>query len=418
MGTGEGQSLPVPNNKSMKYEESLSKIIQCETISKLGQSDLSKFSNAHEVYKELFPNIFKKAEYENINGCMLLKWTGLNHDKPVLFMNHTDVVEANGEWKYPPFSGAIAEGKVWGRGTQDTKEGLWAMLTAADELAAEGFVPNQDIYFESSCNEEISGEGADYISKLLEEKGIEFDFIIDEGGKIFADSKLEAPDSNSRQYIANVGLSEKGVSELEFVARGEGGHASRPPKNTPLVRLGRFMAAVEDNIDEIFPAAIVKETGEEEKTTIAFTMAEGSNGRNVIPTKASVICSLRSSHHQGVDESINKITEFAKKFDIEVNVLFRGMDAPISPWDENTDVCKLIQDAVKTQYPNTEFKPYIMTGATDALYFTRICDRVYRFSPFVITKEQEATIHSVNENIDISSLAPAVAIFHEIYKNI
>ena len=391
----------------MKYEESLSKIIQCETISKLGQSDLSKFSNAHKVYKELFPNIFAVCEYENINGCMLLRWPGKNSNKPVLFMNHTDVVETNGEWKYPPFSGTIAEGKVWGRGTQDTKEGLWAMLTAADELAAEGFVPNQDIYFESSCNEEITGEGADHISHLLESKGIKFDFIIDEGGKIFADGS---------HYIAHVGLSEKGVSELEFVARGEGGHASRPPKNTPLVRLGRFMAAVEDNIEEIFPAAIVKETGEEEKTTIAFTMAEGSNGRNVIPTKASVICSLRSSHHQGVDESISAITDFAKKFDIEVNVLFRGMDAPISPWDDNTDVCRFIKDAVKTQYPNTEFKPYIMTGATDALYFTRICDRVYRFSPFVITKEQEATIHSVNENIDISSLAPAVEIYKELMR--
>lgn len=385
----------------MTYEQSLSKIIQCETVSKIGQTDLSKFENAHKLYKELFPNIFKAATYENINGCMLLIWPGKNHDKPVLFMNHTDVVEPNGEWKYPPFSGAIAEGKVWGRGTQDTKEGLWAMLTAADQLAAEGFTPNQDIYFESSCNEEINGEGADYISLVLHKRGVKFDYVIDEGGKIL-------------DGTAYVGLSEKGVSELEFVARGEGGHASRPPKNTPLVRLGKFMAAVEDNIEEIFPAKIVKETGEEEKTTIAFTMAEGSNGRNVIPTKASVICSLRSSHHQGVEESINTITEFAKKFDIEVNVLFRGIDAPISPWNDEDEACKKIKAAVTAVHPGTEFKPFIMTGATDALYFTRICEKVYRFSPFVITKEQEATIHSVNENINIDTLSTAVEVFKKL----
>ena len=69
----------------------------------------------------------------------MLRWQGSNaKDKPpVMFMNHHDVVEADGiDWLYPPFSGTIADGKVWGRGTLDTKGGLWAMLQAAEELIA------------------------------------------------------------------------------------------------------------------------------------------------------------------------------------------------------------------------------------------------------------------------------------------
>ena len=68
--------------------------------------------------------------------------------------------------------GEIAEGKVWGRGTLDTKGGLWAMLQAADELAAQGFRPKRGLYFMSSCNEECDGSGADTISRELKNRGV------------------------------------------------------------------------------------------------------------------------------------------------------------------------------------------------------------------------------------------------------
>ena len=73
-------------------------------------------------------------------------------------MSHQDVVEATGEWKYPPFSGQIAEGRIWGRGTMDTKGSLCAILEAVEELLREGFTPSCDVYVASSCNEEIMGD--------------------------------------------------------------------------------------------------------------------------------------------------------------------------------------------------------------------------------------------------------------------
>ncbi len=384
----------------MTYEEKLSKLIQCETVSRLGQTDLSKFYDCHKLLKELFPNIFAAAAYKDFDGVMLLVWKGKDPlKKPIMLMNHMDVVEANGQWTYPPFSGTIKDGRVYGRGAQDTKDGLFAMLQAADELAAEGFVPKQDIYFESTCNEEISGEGADRLSDFFKAQGIELECVYDEGGKVSEDGKL-----------AKVGLSEKGIVELEFVAVSEGGHASRPPKNSPLVRLGRFMAAVDDSA-ELFPSRLVEETGETEETTIAFTVAKGSEGRNVLPTRASVICSLRCSHHQGVEGSINAVTEFAKQFGVEVNILYKGLDAPISKWPDAR-----LKAAIESVYPGAEIKPYIMKGATDSLFYSRVCKNIYRFSPVRASEEQIKSIHSNDENINISSLSQAVEVFKLLMK--
>lgn len=176
---------------TMEYAERLSRLIQIETVSQTGQTDLDKFYRFHEALKREFPYITDACEWEEFKGSLLLRWKGTDSTKsPVLLMNHHDVVEANGSWKYPPFSGQIAEGKVWGRGSLDTKGGLWAMLQAADELISEGFVPKEDIYFESACTEEIDGSGADYFSKLLQSRGLHFRFVLDEGGMIVYDYKI------------------------------------------------------------------------------------------------------------------------------------------------------------------------------------------------------------------------------------
>lgn len=389
----------------MTYEEKLARMIQQETISKVDQTDLTKFLKMHDLLKELFPNIFAKCEYENIDGSMLLKWPGKDKSKkPTLFMNHMDVVEASGEWKYPPFSGEIAEGKLWGRGTQDTKGGLFIMLQAAEELASEGFIPEHDIYFESACNEEVSGGGARKIAALLKERGVDLEFVYDEGGKIMKEEG---------GLVAQIGVAEKAVVELEFVASSKGGHASKPPKNSPLVKLGRFMAAVDD-AEDLFPEKYVEETGEMEKTTIAFTMAKGSDARNVLPTRASVICSMRCSHHQGTKSSIENVTKLAEKYGVEVNVLFDGLESPISA--TSGPVFDKIVKSIKDVYPEAKIEPFLMLGATDSNYFTSICKDVYRFTPMICTREQEDSVHSINENVDLSALAPAVQSYKILMK--
>ena len=435
-----------------KYAETLSKIIQKETISHVGQEDVTKFREFHELIKELFPSLFKVCEFTDYEGSFLMRWPGKETPEPeaqgLLLMNHLDVVEATGDWKYPPFSGEIAEGKVWGRGTLDDKGPLWAMLQAAEELAAEGFVPEKDIWLESACTEEIAGNGAEDFAKNFYEKGYKFEMVLDEGGFV-----LTEPIGGAKGDFAMVGVGEKGCADLKFIARSAGGHASAPPKDTPLVRLGKFMSYVDRN--EIFDvelspaicemlrriapfmdgvtakvmaqpekyAPIIKRViGKSSpvaaaltKTTVAFTRAQGSGGNNVIPEEAYVVGNLRFSHHQGREASFETIKKIASRYKLEMEILDQGVESPISDW--NSRGFKMIEEAVEKIFPGTTPTPYIMTGGSDSRFMSLICDNCFRFAPFHVSAEQVSSIHGLNENIDVDSLEPAVEFYKYIITN-
>lgn len=433
------------DQRTLNYATDLSRLIQAETVSVKDQNDRSKFYHFHDLLRELFPHLFAVCQFEDFNGSILLRWLGKESHAPIMLMNHHDVVEAGGEWKYAPFSGTIAEGKLWGRGTLDTKGGLWAMLQAADELAFDGFVPKQDVYFVSACTEECDGSGADMISAELQRRGVYFSMVLDEGGMI-----LEEPISGAKGTFAMVGLGEKGCADLKFVARSAGGHASTPGKDTPLVRLGRFMAAVEKgNLfhadispvicqmfqklastmrqplkfvlghPKLFKALLLKviplasaTAGAMLKTTLAFTMAHGSDGSNVLPQEAWVIGNMRYSHHQGSEASIEAVRKLASKYDIETIVLESGFESSLS--GHNSAAFRLVEQAVSHTFPGVITSPYMMTGASDSRFMSRVSDNCIRFAPFKITQEQMDSIHGINENIDLSALVPAV----EFYKYI
>ena len=426
------------------YAQILSKLIQAETVSVTGQ-DKTKFRNFHQLLKDTFPHIFAACQLEEFDGSILLRWQGSTEAMPILLMNHHDVVEASGSWTHPPFSGVIAEGKVWGRGTLDTKGGLFAMLQAAEELSAAGFIPKQDIYFFSACTEECDGSGADTVSRTLAQRGVRFSMVLDEGGMI-----LEEPIGGAKGTFAMVGLGEKGTADLKFIARSAGGHASAPGKNTPLVRLGKFMAAAEKSklfkadispvvcrmfqtvattMDQplkfvlghpkLFKPVLLKAipkvsntAGAMLKTTLAFTMASGSEGSNVLPQEAWVIGNMRYSHHQGGEASIAAIRELAAKYDIETQVLSPGFASSLS--NPDSDAFRLVEQAVSHAYPGVITSPYLMTAASDCRFMSRVSENCLRFVPFKISNEQLDSVHGINENVDISTLPPAV----EFYKYI
>lgn len=436
------------DSRTNDYANGLARLIQLETISTFNQTDKTKFYEFHEVLREMFPNLFKVCTFEDFDGSFLMRWQGKTAKEPIMLMNHHDVVEATGDWSYNPFGGEIADGKLWGRGTLDTKGGLWAMMQAAEELVRKGFVPERDIYFLSACTEECAGEGADTISKVLEERGLRFFMVLDEGGYI-----LEEPIAGAKGKFAVIGLGEKGCADLKFIAHSRGGHASIPPKDTPLVRLGKFMAAVEKkNLFKTEMAPIIHATfeslagamswplkfvlknsrlfkpllvkvmpmvsgaaGAMLRTTVAFTMASGSEGTNVLPQEAWVIANMRYSHHQGGKSSIEAISKLAEKYDIETVVLDPGVDSPISSHD--SDAYKFITKAVTNVFPDVKTTPYIMTAASDSRFMWRISENCLRFAPFSITDEQLEGIHGLNENVDLSALAPAVDFYRYIITN-
>ena len=435
------------DRRTQKYAETFAELIRMDTTSYDDQPDKTVFYQFQELLKKTFPHIFAAVEYEDFDGSFLLKWKGKDSGgkAPILLMNHQDVVVATGEWRFPPFSAEIADGKIWGRGTLDDKGGVWAMLQAADELAAEGFIPSRDIYFMSSCSEERTGIGADMISAALKERGIRFEMVLDEGGMIVSE-----PIAGAEGKYAMVGVGEKGCAELKFTARSPGGHASTPESNTPLVRLGKFMAEVDNGrpfqaqlsptvcstfrcvsrgmkgpvkfllqnarffkglLSFVIPK-ISASAAAMLKTTVAFTKCSASEETNVLPESAWVIADMRYSHHQGSEDSIRTITKIAKKYDIETELVGPVFDSPVS--DTESNAFQTVERAIARIFPDAITTPYIMMGASDSRYLCRVCDNCIRFSPFTIDSQQLDSIHAVNENLDLSCLVPAVEFYRLI----
>lgn len=440
--------MTTQEDRARQYAEKLSEMIRVPTVGSytLSDGEIARFRDFHALLRKLFPHVFGVCEFEDFNGSFLLRWKGRGTARPILLMNHLDVVEAGGIWEHPPFAGEIADGRIWGRGTVDTKSGLMCMLQAAEELIADGFVPEQDIYFESACTEECSGAGADTISAELEKRGVRFSFSLDEGGLIVSN-----PLGGDGRFCM-VAIAEKGCADIRFTARSAGGHASRPGKNTPLIRLSKFMLAVERS--RRFPVHcgdVVKEmlrrlsqksdgavrlllsrpqhrgwllarllplfsasVGSMMKTTVAFTMAGGSEAANILPQEAWIMANVRYSHYQGQENSLAVLQKIADRCGVEMRVMDPGFMSRLS--DFRSDSFRLMESAIAAVFPEAPAVPYISSSASDNRFMSRVADNCYGFAPFVVSDEQLDSIHGLNENLDIAALPPAVDFYQYVMK--
>ncbi len=435
-------------DRTAAYAEKLSRMVQVETISDRADPAVEKFRAFHTLLEQLFPTVFSTCEKVEIDGNLLLKWKGLSDRDPILLMAHMDVVEATGEWKYPAFSGTIAEGKVWGRGSGDTKCSLMAFLQAAEEMILSGYTPACDIYLASSCTEEIGGSGAPKLAGWLKEHGVHLFMLCDEGGSIVQD-----PVMGVKGHFAAVGIFEKGYGDVRFTARSNGGHASAPGRNTPIPRLAKFICAVEEKspFESRFSPAVNAMFGNVApyagpfwlrlvlgnpwlfrplvkailpsfsaqaaamlRTTIAFTMQSGSSGYNVLPQSASVCANMRFIPHQSTEESLRIITAMAKKYGLETEVLYAGK--PSASLDLSGEPFAITQAAIAEVFPGVGVMPYVVTGGTDARFYGEVCDACVRFSPVCYGPEQMAGMHGLNENIECGTLPAAVDYYKVIIR--
>lgn len=424
--------------------EKLGAMVRVPTLSKNEDEDLSAFDEFHKELERLFPNVHKTLEKTVLGGTLLYHWKGKNPDeKPILLMGHQDVVPASDEgWCVPAFSGKVIDGKIFGRGAMDCKGTVFTELEAIEELAAEGFVPPVDIYLEYSINEETGGEGAASAVRCLKEKGIEFAMVIDEGGAV-----IDRPIAGMDRQYAVIGVTEKGYMDVKITARGKGGHSSTPPRNTPAARLFAFANEIEKKrpfrkhlipeAEEMFRSMapsfgfgmrfffgniwltkplllllmpVVSPFGEAIlSTTCCFTMMEGSEAPNVIPKEPYLIANLRTSMHQGCEESLAVLKKFAKKYDLEIEVIQKRDASPVS--DIRSKEYAYLSECIKKQFPDVGISPYVMMGATDCRHFHALTKNAVRFSPIRITNEQNSACHGVNENLDLSALAEGVRFF-------
>ena len=436
---------PEADDRALAYAGKLSEMIRCDTTSFDSVVDSERFERFHQVLEQQFPLVHSRLEKTDIDGNLLFYWKGQDHSRPLVLMSHQDVVPAEGEWLHPPFSGDIEDGKVWGRGASDTKCSVMGFFQAVEELLAEGYVPPQDVYLSSSCTEEWAGDGCPKLVAELKRRGVTPFLVCDEGGGIITDPVGGIPGN-----FAMVGVFEKGKADVKFTAKSKGGHASAPGRGTPIARLAAFVDEIEKKdpfqrkmLPEVqsmfetlapyasFPLklvfgnmwlfkplllkvmpAISSQAGAMLKTTIAFTMQSGSDAYNVLPQEATLGANMRFIPHQGMDESLAIIKQYAEKHDLEMEVMHAG-DYTASV-DIKGEGYKLLEQTIRETFVGLPVSPYVMTGATDARFYLDICDCVVRFAPVIYGPEQMAGMHGLNENIEVNCLPGCV----DFYKNL
>ena len=415
--------------------------------------DFEPFLAMQEYWRETYPLLHKTLTFRRIGkaGCLFhWKGTGKGGAQPLMLMAHQDVVPAGSEadWKFPPYSGAVAEGAVWGRGSCDCKAQICAQMEAVEALIREGFQPDYDLYLFYGYNEEVMSSPevstAAMAARELEAEGIRFGGILDEGGGVQDGSALGVSGG-----VCSIIMAEKGYGDYEITARCPGGHSSKPYHNGALTKIARAILALEENpfpfritetirnrfktlapyiekkdpelgrlladVDGNWEALQPRSDADPElsamfHTTMAPTMASGSAQANILPATASVVVNCRLLEGDtlaSVEEHIRSLLEPG----VEVKLL-RGSNPSAQSVYEGK-LTDLIVEISRERYGEVVAVPDLMLGGTDAKHMYGLSDRVYRFSPF-FKDSRYFGAHAANERIALSTLAGGCSIYYEL----
>jgi len=428
----------------------LRELVRCKTISNEDPAleDDREFEKLIAKLPALYPHVLETCSLTRFDGRgLLFRWKGTDGTgEPAVLMAHYDVVPVEEDgWAKPPFEAIVEDGVLWGRGSIDTKLTFNGILSAAENLIARGYRPKNDIYFAFSGGEEVSGPGAGNIVRWFAEQGITPAFVLDEGGAVVENvfPGVSAP-------CGMIGIAEKGMMNVRFTFKGDGGHASSPAPHTPI---GRLSAAAERIENRPFPRhftkpilamfdtlgrrssfvyrmifanlwcfggvldLICKKSGGAlnalVRTTCAFTMAEGSKAANVIPPRAWFAANLRLNPEDSVASALAYLKETVNDPDIELEVWDSSEPSPISTTD--CEGWKIVSDAVSDTW-NCITSPYLMVQCSDSRHYAPISDRVYRFSAADLTDEERGSIHGNNEKIRVETVKRAVEFFIRVMK--
>lgn len=423
--------------------EKLSRAIRIPTVSHtdVALRDESAFQRWREFIAESFPLVHRELEVHTPGELTLVfRWAGKEASLlPGALLAHFDVVPSGDpeRWKYPPFSGEIAEGCVWGRGAIDDKLSHISILQAVEELLKEGVAPERTLYFCFGGDEEIGGtEGARSIVRWLRERGESLAWVLDEGGAV-----TEGALPGLRVPTAMVGLAEKGHVNLRLTARGAGGHAASPPRETAISSLARgirrlvkspfptritgtvdaFLSALAPHLtgalalllrlrpltNPLILAALRKnpQTRAMVETTQAVTMVSGGSAENVLPDSASAVVNIRLLHGDTIEFALAHVREAINDPEISVELHGEwGNNGAIPETPVDHPLLAVIQDALESVLPGVPLLPYLPTGSTDSAAYSELTPNIFRFVPMLLSAKDLSLVHNIDERISVENV--------------
>ncbi|CAH1783895.1 unnamed protein product [Owenia fusiformis] len=370
---------------------------------------------------------------------------------PYLLMAHLDVVPISHEtWEAPPFAADIINGFIYGRGTIDDKHMVMGILEALEYLLKKGHRPKRSFYIAFGHDEEVNGiEGAQSIGHILESRGLQFEYIVDEGLTVVDGviNGMEGP-------VALIGTSEKGYLTLELSVQTQGGHSSMPGKESSIGILANAIARLENS-----PQPSMFGTGPERglfeqlaphmklgfktlmsnlwlfsplvtmvlswkpssnamvRTTTAVTEFHAGIKSNVLAPKATATVNHRVHPGQTLQQVIEHDRYVINDPRVEIRTVKSVEAHPVSPYDTKAKGYQTIKKSIRQVFHKAVVAPGLMIGNTDTKHYLKLSKNIYRFSPTYMYPEDLPRFHGVNERISVKNYEQAINYYYHLMKN-
>lgn len=352
---------------------------------------------------------------------------------------HLDVVPAEAaDWSVHPFSGAVKDGYVWGRGAVDMKDMVGMTLAVARHLKRENIVPPRDLVFAFVADEEAGSRyGAQW---LVEHRPELFAGVTEAIGEVggFSLTLPHRDGGDKRLYL--IETAEKSMSWMRLTAHGAAGHGSFNHDHNAVTAIARavtrlgdhdfplvlrdpvaqLLAAVSEetgyNVDDDIEGAIAKLgsiariVGATVRDTANPTMLNAGYKANVVPTVAEAVidCRIlpgrRAEFEATVDELIGP--------DIH-----REWVTDLPPYETTFDgaLVEAMGRALRAADPDARPVPYMLSGGTDAKAFDKLGIRCFGFAPLRLPAELDfaSLFHGVDERVPVSALQFGVEVLFD-----
>ncbi|MFI5208256.1 MAG: M20/M25/M40 family metallo-hydrolase [Gemmatimonadales bacterium] len=383
---------------------------------------------------------------------LVARLAGDGSARPIVLLNHMDVVEATPEfWSVPPFAGTILDGYLYGRGTVDMKGIGISQLMAMVLLKRAGVPLKRDLIFVAVCDEEIGGLstlGSLWVASQHPELVGGAEFLINEGGGSDVD-----PSGAIRYY--GVGTTEKAPFWLSVTTHGRSGHGSRPVPDNAVATLVRAMdriaswdtpLIVTPAVERFFRDLSTRESDPRRRAwladvraaladpdasrwftsdiyynailrnTISVTVVRGSGKTNVIPPVARGEVDVRLLPGQDPQAFLAELRRVVNDTAVAIEPMGRIWDATESPGE--TELMRVITEVMQQRSPGVLVTTPMLTAFTDSHYFRRIGVISYGFDPWVLPASESGRIHGNDERISLANIEYGAHLTFDVLRGI
>jgi acetylornithine deacetylase/succinyl-diaminopimelate desuccinylase-like protein len=367
-------------------------------------------------------------------GNVFVRLPGADPERGALLIHgHLDVVPAEAaDWSVHPFSGAVSDGYVWGRGAVDMKDMCGMMLAVARHFKRAGIAPPRDLVFAFVADEEHGGKyGAQW---LVANRPDLFAGVTEAIGEVGGFSvTLPCKDGGDRRLYL-IETAEKGLLWMRLTARGRAGHGSMVHDDNAVTaiaeavaKLGRheFPLVLTDTVAQFLVAVgevtgygfdpespdlegavaklgpIARLIGATLRDTANPTMLTAGYKANVIPATAEAVVDCRvlpgrqAAFEREVDDLIGP--GITREWISELPSYETGF---------NGLLVDAMNSAIVAVDPDARTVPYMLSGGTDAKAFAQLGIRCFGFAPLRLPPELDfaALFHGVDERVPVDAL--------------